>query len=51
MINIEEYEHFQHERELLWLLAQGEKEIETGEGSDLDVDLSEADKLLRALYR
>jgi prevent-host-death family protein len=51
MVSIEEYEHSQHELELLRLLAQGEKEIEAGKGYDLDVVLSEADKLLRELHR
>ena len=51
MVSIEEYEHSQHELELLRLLAQGEKEIEAGKGYELDVVLSEADKLLRELQR
>ena len=51
MVSIEEYEHSQHELELLRLLAQGEKEIEEGKGYDIDVVLSEADKLLRELQR
>jgi prevent-host-death family protein len=46
MIGVEAYEKFEHEKELLRLLAKGEKEIERGEGSDLDSVLSEADVLL-----
>ena len=51
MVSIEEYEHSQHELELLRLLAAGEKEIEAGKGYDLDVVLSEADSLLRELQK
>jgi len=51
LVSIEEYEHSQHELELLRLLAQGEKEIAAGKGYDLDVVLSEADKLLREMQR
>jgi hypothetical protein len=51
MVSIEEYEHSQHERELLRLLAAGEKEIEAGKGYDLDVVLSEADSLLKELQK
>ena len=40
------YEKSEHEKELLWLLAKGEREIELGEGYDLDAVLSEADALL-----
>ena len=46
MIGVEAYEKFEHEKELLKLLAQGEREIELGEGYDLDTVLSEADSLL-----
>ena len=46
MIGVEAYEKSEHERELLWLLAKGEREIESGEGYDLDAVLSEADALL-----
>lgn len=51
MLSIEEYEHSQHELELLRLLAKGEKEIEAGKGYDLDDVLSEADSLIRELQR
>ncbi len=46
MIGVEAYERFEHERELLRLLAKGDREIELGEGYDLDTVLSEADALL-----
>jgi prevent-host-death family protein len=51
MVSIEDYEHSQHELELLRLLARGEKEIEAGKGHDLDDVLLEADSLLKALQR
>ena len=47
MVSMEAYEHFQHELELLRLLARGEKEIEAGKGYDLEVVLAEADSLLK----
>jgi prevent-host-death family protein len=47
MVSLESYERSQHELELLRLLAQGEKEIETGKGHDLDAVLAEADSLLK----
>jgi len=46
MIGVEAYEESEHEKELLRLLAKGEKEIEIGQGYDLDTILSEADFLL-----
>ena len=49
MVSVEDYEHSQHELELLRLLARGQKEIETGKGYDLDVVLAEADILLKEL--
>ena len=47
IVSMEDYEHSQHELELLRLLARGEKEIEAGKGNDLDVVLAEADALLK----
>jgi hypothetical protein len=41
-----EYEHTQHELEILRLLARGEQDIETGVGFDLEAVLAEADALL-----
>ena len=46
MVSMEVYEHSEHERELLRLLARGEKEIEAGKGYDLQGVLAEADSLL-----
>ena len=49
MVSMENYEHAQHENEILRLLARGEKEIETGIGYELDEVLKEADKILRSI--
>jgi prevent-host-death family protein len=46
MVSMESYEHSQHEREILRLLALGEKEIGAGTGYDLNDVMKEADKLL-----
>ena len=46
MIGVDAYEKSEHERELLRLLARGDREIEAGEGYDLDTVLAEADALL-----
>jgi hypothetical protein len=46
MLSIEAYEQAEHERQLLRLLARGEKEIAAGRGYDLDEVLDEADALL-----
>ena len=46
MMGVEAYEKSEHDKELLHLLAKGDKEIETGEGYDLDTVLAEADLLL-----
>lgn len=46
MIGVEAYEKSEHEKELLRLLAKGEREIEAGEGYDLDTVLAKADALL-----
>lgn len=46
MIGVDAYEKSEHEKELLLLLAKGEKEIEIGQGDDLDAVLAEADVLL-----
>ncbi len=46
LMSIDAYERSASERELLLLLAQGEKEIASGLGHDLDSVLAEADKLL-----
>ena len=46
IIGVDAYEESEHEKELLRFLAKGEKEIETGQGYDLDKVLAEADVLL-----
>ena len=46
IIGVEAYEKSEHEKELLHLLARGEREIEIGHGYDLDTVLAEADALL-----
>jgi prevent-host-death family protein len=46
VIGVDAYEESEHEKELLRLLAKGEKEIEIGQGYDLDAVLAEADALL-----
>jgi prevent-host-death family protein len=46
MMGVQTYEKFEHEKELLRLLAKGDREIEQEEGYDLDSVLSEADALL-----
>lgn len=48
MLSVREYERAEYERELLRALARGEKEIEGGEGPDLDKVLAEADALLNS---
>ena len=46
MIGIEAYEKSEHDKELLRLLAKGDRETDTGEGYDLDALLADADLLL-----
>lgn len=46
MVSIDEFERAQSEREILLLLARGEKEIAAGKGFDLDSVLAEADDLI-----
>lgn len=46
MIGVDAYEKSEHEKELLLLLARGDREIEKGKGYDLDTVLAEADALL-----
>jgi prevent-host-death family protein len=47
MVSAEVYERAEHDRELLRLLARGEKEIAAGKGVGLDAVLAEADALLK----
>jgi prevent-host-death family protein len=46
LISVEAYEKSEHEKEILRLLAKGDREIEMGEGYDLDTVLAEADSFL-----
>jgi len=46
IISVEAYEKSENEKEILRLLAKGDREIEIGEGYDLDTVLAEADSLL-----
>ena len=46
MLSVEAFEQSERDRELLRLLARGEREIEAGEGYDMDSVLAEADALL-----
>ena len=46
MLSVEAYERGEHEREILKLLAQGERDIRAAKGHALDEVLAEADRLL-----
>jgi prevent-host-death family protein len=46
MLSVEAFEQSERDRELLRLLAKGEREIEAGEGHDLESVLAEADAIL-----
>ena len=46
MLSLETYEKSEHDRQLLLLLAKGDKEVNLGEGYTLDSVLSDADKVL-----
>jgi prevent-host-death family protein len=46
MVSIEEYEQSAHEREILRLLVQGDKEVAAGKGYGLEEVLKEADRIL-----
>jgi prevent-host-death family protein len=46
MLSLEAYERSEHERQILHLLAKGEREIARGKGHDLADVLAEADRLL-----
>jgi len=46
MLSVEAYERAEHERQILRLLARGEREITAAKGYDLDDVLAEADRLL-----
>jgi len=49
LISVDAYERAENERELLRLLARGEKEIAAGKGYDLDAVLAEARAVLKKL--
>lgn len=46
MLSLEAYERAEYERQILRLLARGEREIAAGEGYDFAVVMAEADRLL-----
>ena len=46
MLSVEAYERSEHERQLLLMIARGEREIAAGEGHDLAAVMTEADRLL-----
>jgi len=46
LLSIEAYERSEQERQLLRMLARGEREIKAGAGHDLESVLAEADALL-----
>lgn len=46
LMSIDAYQHSETQRELLMLLAPGEKEIASGVGHELDSVLADADNLL-----
>ena len=46
MLSVEAYERAERERQILRLLARGEREIAAAKGHDLDEVLAEADRLL-----
>jgi prevent-host-death family protein len=46
LVSVEEYERTENERQILLLLARGEKEIAQGVAHTLDDVLAEADRLL-----
>ena len=46
LVSAEAYKRAEEDREILWLLARGEKEIAAGKGHDLESVLAEADAVL-----
>lgn len=46
MMSTDAYEKAEHDRQLLRLLARGDKEIAAGKGYDLEAVMAEADELL-----
>jgi prevent-host-death family protein len=48
MLSVEAYEQGERERQILRLLAAGDRAIARGRGRDLDAVLAKADRILRA---
>ena len=46
MLSVEEYERAEHERQILRLLARGDRVIAAGKGYDYEEVLAEAERLL-----
>ena len=46
LVSIEAFERAEHERQILRLLAKGEREIAAGRGFDLNSVIAEADEIL-----
>jgi prevent-host-death family protein len=46
IVSVDAYEKSEHEKEMLRLLARGDREIEMGQGYDLDTVFAEADAIL-----
>ena len=46
MVSVEEYERSAHEREILRLLVQGDKEVAAGKGYGLEQVIVEAERML-----
>ena len=46
MVSVEEYERSTHEREILRLLAQGDRGVAAGKGYELEDVFKEADRIL-----
>jgi prevent-host-death family protein len=47
MLSVDAYEQSEEERQILLVLARGEREIQAGKGPTLDALLREADKFLK----
>jgi len=45
MLSVEAYEQAEHDRQILRVLAQGDREVAARKGNDLDAVLKEADAL------
>jgi prevent-host-death family protein len=47
LVSVEEYERSEHEREILRLLVQGDKEVAAGKGHALEDVFKDADRILK----